>query len=51
VKATLVFPDGVKGRAYLAYNNYKSLMHWNLSYYFVSSVGHLSDHIKYPAIK
>lgn len=51
VNATLVFPDGVKGRAYLAYNNYKSLMHWNLSYYFVSSVGHLSDHIKYPAIK
>ena len=51
IKAALVFPDGEKGRAYLAYNNYKSLMHWNLSYYFVSSVGHLSDHIKYPAIK
>lgn len=51
IKAALVFPDGEKGRAYLAYDNYKSLMHWNLSYYFVSSVGHLSDHIKYPAIK
>ena len=51
IKAALVFPDDEKGRAYLAYDNYKSLMHWNLSYYFVSSVGHLSDHIKFPPIK
>jgi membrane-bound lytic murein transglycosylase B len=36
IKAALVFPDDEKGRAYLAYNNYKSLMHWYLSYYFVS---------------
>jgi len=51
LKAALVFPDDEKGRAYLAYNNYKSLMHWNLSYYFVSSVGHLSDRIKFPPVK
>ena len=51
IKAALVFPDGEKGRAYLAYDNYKSLMHWNLSYYFVSSVGHLSDAIKFPPVK
>jgi membrane-bound lytic murein transglycosylase B len=51
VKAALVFPDDENGRVYLAYNNYKSLMHWNLSYYFVSSVGHLSDRIKFPPIK
>lgn len=51
VKAALIFPDNEKGRAYLGYNNYKSLMHWNLSYYFVSSVGHLSDHIKFPPIE
>lgn len=50
IKAALVFPDGENGRAYLAYDNYKSLMHWNLSYYFVSSVGHLSDRIKFPPI-
>ena len=50
IKAALIFPDDEKGRAYLAYNNYKSLMHWNLSYYFVSSVGHLSDRIKFPPI-
>jgi len=51
VKAALVFPDDHNGRVYLAYNNYKSLMHWNLSYYFVSSVGHLSDRIKFPPIQ
>ena len=50
ITAALVFPDDANGRAYLAYDNYKSLMHWNLSYYFVSSVGHLSDRIKYPAV-
>jgi membrane-bound lytic murein transglycosylase B len=51
IKAALVFPDDENGRVYLAYNNYKSLMHWNLSYYFVSSVGHLSDRIKFPPIQ
>ncbi|WNC67276.1 lytic murein transglycosylase [Thalassotalea nanhaiensis] len=47
ITAALVFPDGEEGRAYLAYDNYKSLMHWNLSYYFVTSVGHLADRIKF----
>lgn len=51
LKAALIFPDDEKGRVYLAYDNYKSLMHWNLSYYFVSSVGHLSDRIKFPPIQ
>ncbi len=51
ITAALVFPDDIEGRAYLAYDNYKSLMHWNLSYYFVSSVGHLSDRIKFPPIQ
>ena len=50
IKAALIFPDDEHGRAYLAYDNYKSLMHWNLSYYFVSSVGHLSDRIQFPPI-
>lgn len=41
--AALILPDGPTGRAFLAYNNYKSLMHWNRSYYFVTSVGYLAD--------
>ncbi|MCU4675749.1 lytic murein transglycosylase [Catenovulum sp. 2E275] len=51
IEAAMVQPDGPKGRIYLAYDNYKVLMHWNRSYYFVSSVGVLADRIGYPAIK
>lgn len=43
IKATLILPDGISGRAYLGYDNYKALMHWNRSYYFVISVGTLAD--------
>lgn len=43
VNAALVMPDDKEGRAYLAYANYQTLMHWNRSYYFVSSVGYLAD--------
>ncbi|MEH8017970.1 lytic murein transglycosylase [Rheinheimera muenzenbergensis] len=43
INAALVLPDGEGGRAFLAYDNYKVLMHWNRSYYFVTSVGHLAD--------
>ncbi|WMN62107.1 lytic murein transglycosylase (plasmid) [Pseudoalteromonas xiamenensis] len=50
LKAALVMPDDEKGRMYLAYDNYKALMHWNRSYYFATSVGYLSDRIGYPKI-
>jgi membrane-bound lytic murein transglycosylase B len=46
IDAALLFPDDEKGRAFLAYDNYKVLMHWNRSYYFVTSVGVLADQIK-----
>lgn len=45
--ASLVMPDGANGRVYLAYNNYKSIMRWNRSDYFATSVAHLSDAIKF----
>lgn len=51
IKAAMLMPDGKKGRIYLAYDNYKVLMHWNRSYYFVSSVGTLADRIGYPPVK
>ena len=44
----VVLPDGEGGRAFLAYDNYKVLMHWNRSYYFVTSVGYLADLIIAP---
>mgnify|MGYP004701238677 CR=1 FL=1 len=43
--AALVMPDQPDGTAYLAYHNYQTLMHWNRSYYFVTSVGYLADKI------
>ncbi len=51
ITAALVMPDDTNGRMYLAYDNYKALMNWNRSYYFVTSVGYLSDRIGYPAIQ
>ena len=48
ISAALVLPDGEGGRAFLAYDNYKVLMHWNRSYYFVTSVGYLADLIIAP---
>ena len=50
VRAARVMPDDINGRMFLAYDNYKVLMHWNRSYYFATSVGYLSDRIGYPKI-
>ena len=46
LNASIVIPDDKNGRIYLAYNNYKVLMHWNHSYYFATAVSFLSEHIK-----
>lgn len=46
IKASLIMPDDEKGRIYLVYSNYHSLMNWNRSTYFGSAVGLLSDKIK-----
>lgn len=44
--ASLIMPDGEKGRVYLVYENFHTLMKWNRSSYFGVSVGYLSDRIK-----
>jgi membrane-bound lytic murein transglycosylase B len=50
IQASLVIPDDENGRVYLAYNNYKVLMHWNRSYYFATAVSYLSERILSPKI-
>ena len=45
MKASLVAPDGLKGEAYLVYDNYRAIMRWNKSTYFATSVGLLADKI------
>ena len=44
-QTAMVMPDNINGRMFIAYDNYKALMNWNRSYYFVTSVGVLSDAI------
>ena len=44
--ASIVAPDGVKsGEAYIIYDNYRTIMDWNRSTYFATSVGLLADAI------
>lgn len=45
LKASLIAPDGIKGRIYLVYKNFHTLMKWNRSSYFGISVSYLSDRI------
>ena len=45
MQSSLVRPDDVQGRSYLAYDNYRVLRHWNRSHYFVVAVGTLADRI------
>ncbi|WJG08203.1 lytic murein transglycosylase [Aliiglaciecola sp. LCG003] len=44
--ASLIMPDDEKGRIYLVYSNFHTLMRWNRSTYFGSAVSYLSDRIK-----
>ncbi|WP_292905649.1 lytic transglycosylase domain-containing protein [Niveispirillum sp.] len=45
MEAWLVQPDGPKGKAFLVYGNYRTIMDWNRSTYFATAVGILADHI------
>lgn len=45
IQASVVVPDGANGKAYLVYNNYRTIMKWNKSTYFALSVGMLADEI------
>ncbi|MDF2179830.1 lytic murein transglycosylase [Aliiglaciecola sp. CAU 1673] len=44
--ASMIMPDDAKGRIYLVYDNFHTLMNWNRSTYFGSAVCYLSDKIK-----
>ena len=45
MQASIVAPDGIGGEAYIVYNNYQTIMDWNRSTYFATSVGLLADHL------
>lgn len=46
INASFIMPDGEKGRLYLVYQNFHTLMKWNRSSYFGVSVSYLSERIK-----
>ena len=45
LEARLVSPDGVEGRMFLVYPNYKNILYYNCSSYYAISIGLLSDEI------
>lgn len=44
-RAWVIVPDDVQGRAFLVYDNFRTIMHWNRSYYFAISIGMMADSI------
>ena len=46
LNARLVAPDGINGRMFLVYSNYKNLLYYNCSSYYAIAIGLLSDAIK-----
>jgi len=51
ISASLIAPDDQHGRLFLVYDNFRTLMRWNRSYYFGVTVGHLADRIGWPPIR
>ncbi len=45
IRGWVIAPDDIQGRAFLVYDNFRTLMHWNRSYYFAISVGMMADGI------
>jgi membrane-bound lytic murein transglycosylase B len=45
VQGSIVAPDGIGGRAFLVYDNFRTIMKWNRSTYFALAVGLLGDAI------
>ena len=45
LEARLIAPDGLEGRMFLVYPNYKNILYYNCSSYYAISIGLLSDEI------
>ena len=45
LEARLIAPDGVQGKMFLVYPNYKNILYYNCSSYYAISIGLLSDKI------
>ena len=45
-RASLILPEGKKGRAYLVMDNFRTIMKWNRSENYALAIGTLADYIK-----
>lgn len=45
MQGSIVAPDGVSGPTYIVYDNFRTIMRWNRSTYFATTVGLLADSI------
>lgn len=45
LRAWVIIPDDGQGRAFLVYDNFRTIMHWNRSYYFAISIGMMADRV------
>ncbi|WP_049597708.1 lytic murein transglycosylase [Yersinia nurmii] len=45
LRAWVITPDDMQGRTFLVYDNFRTIMHWNRSYYFALSIGMMADGI------
>jgi len=45
LEARLIAPDGINGKIFLVYPNYKNILYYNCSSYYAISIGLLSDKI------
>jgi membrane-bound lytic murein transglycosylase B len=45
ISGSVIAPDGTGGRAFLVYDNFRTIMKWNRSTYFALAVGLLGDAI------
>lgn len=44
-RSWIILPDDAPGRAFMVYDNFRVIMHWNRSYYFAISIGMMADAI------
>lgn len=45
--ASLILPAGIKGPAFLVYENFRTILDWNRSNFYAISVGHLADRLAF----
>ena len=45
MEASIIKPENEKGKAYIVYSNYMTILKWNRSLYFATTVGMFSDRI------